>query len=90
MKNVFTYAIGALGLATLAVVAMPLALALGIVLLIAACLGAGAGLAGLAVLLIIGAVCCCIALNVLLPLAIPVLIVLGIIYLIKSFTHNTA
>jgi hypothetical protein len=90
MKNIFTYTISALGLAILAVVAMPLALALGIMLLIAACLGAGAGLAGLAVLLIIGAVFCCIALHVLLPLAIPVLIVLGIIYLVRAFTRKTA
>jgi|GEM_PF-3732681 hypothetical protein len=90
MKNALTYTLSAIGLAILAVIATPVAIALGIVLMIAACCGAGIGIAGLGVLLIIAAVFCCIALHVLLPLAVPVLLVLGIIHLVKMFTRKTA
>jgi hypothetical protein len=90
MKDAFTYTLSALGLAILAVVATPLAIVLGIILIIAACFGAGIGIAGLGVLLIIAAVFCGIALHVILPLIVPVLIVLGIFHIIKACTRKTA
>lgn len=86
MGKIIGYTLSAIGIALLAIIAMPLALAAGIVLLILACIGAGSGLAVLAVLFIFGAVFCAIVLHLLLPLAIPVLLVCGIVYLVKSFT----
>ncbi len=90
MKNALTYTLSALGMAILAVIATPVAIALGIVLIVAAFFGAGIGIAGLGILLIIAAVFCAIALHVLLPLAIPVLLVLGIMQLVKVCSRKTA
>jgi len=88
MIKAIGYLLSAIGLACLAIVALPLALALGIVLLVFACIGAGSGLAIIGAFIIVTVVICALLLHALLPLVVPVLIVCGIVYLVKGFGNK--